>query len=57
MPDCIVYYCDYRKAGKERRPVRKEGDEGYDPYDFEEDEDTVDEGKKKIYMKCLICAD
>lgn len=40
-----VFFFRKRTAAEKRVP-RKEGEDGYDPYDFDESEATASEGKK-----------
>lgn len=35
-----------KRTAAEKRVPRKEGEDGYDPYDFDESEATASEGKK-----------
>lgn len=47
----IPFY--FRRPVREKRTARKEGEEGYDPYDFEEDEASADESK--CHNKLIPC--
>jgi len=45
----------FRREMRERKPARQEGEEGYDPYDFEEDEAaSADESGGKRLLLCTV---
>ena len=48
---CMVH-C--RRKRTERKKPRKEGEEGYDPYDFDSAEESADDEGKSLFCKRLL---
>ena len=50
-----VFCVNRKKATRERKAPRKEGEDGYDPYDFDQSEASASEGTKDICTAFAYC--